>query len=358
MSKIEDFLRNGSVFPAHKYRAFIKKFTFVFIFFVFIMFMAKNFLIYVKPDEFAIKQVNIGVNQGIRPIVYNTGLHFIAPFGIHVMHKFSKNIQVFELSNSPETMVKGARFKKAAHIQTSDGFFVDVDVSILYHIVDPYKLIKTVGPGKLYEDNVIISRVEPKLKEALGEMTTEEFYNSPTRVIKSDKAHELLNHELGTKGIMVDQVLIRYFYYSDEIQKNIEEKKLKDQLVFTNQSKAKASAEEALVKKVKEEGEAKLRVKLEEGSAYAIKRTAGKDLYVRTKRAEADLLVKLAEAKRTELINTAYQQKGSDKLIGLKMAEVLKGISMIVLPSGGTTGFNPLDLEQDLKLFGIDQMKP
>ena len=38
---------------------------------------------------------------------------------------------------------------------------------------------------------------------------------------------------------------MRYFRYGDEMQKNIEEKKLKDQLVFKNQAEARASTEEA-----------------------------------------------------------------------------------------------------------------
>ena len=46
-----------------------------------------------------------------------------------------------------------------------------------------------------------------------------------------------------TKGIEVDQVLVRYFKYSPEIQKNIEAKKLQDQMVFTNRSAARAAKE-------------------------------------------------------------------------------------------------------------------
>ena len=184
-------------------------------------------------------------------------------------------------------------------------------------------------------------------------MTTEEFYNSPLRTRKALYAKELLNKELNPKGIQVDSILVRYFKYSDEIQKNIEEKKLKDQLVFTNQSKAKASAEEALVKKVRQEGEANIKVKLEEGKAYVMKKNAERDLYMRAKRAEADLLINLAEAKKTELINAAYQKKGSDKLVGLKMAEVYKGLDVIMLPSSGRYGINPLNLEDSLKMFGV-----
>ena len=311
--------------------------------------------VYVRPNEFGIKQVNIGLKTGIHKETYTAGLHFVTPFGFEVMHRFPKNIQVVELTNSPDTAAKGERIERAAHIQTSDGFFVDVDVSIPYHIVDPYLVITTIGPGKLYEDNGVIPRVESKLKEALGEMTTEEFYNSFIRVGKASKARQLLNEELQTKGIEVVDVLIRYFKYSDEIQRNIEEKKLKDQMVFTNQSKTKASSEEALVRKVREEGEAKIKVKLEEGKAYVMKKIAEKDLYARAKKAEADLLIRLAEAKKTELINQAYQKQGSEKLVGLKMAEVYKGFDMIMLPSGGARGMNPLDLENSLKLFGVDE---
>ena len=316
-----------------------------------------SFFIYVKPNEYGIKQVNIGFHTGIQKKVYYTGLHFVVPFGTQSMHLFPRDIQVFELTNYTQTASRMARKEKAAHIQTSDGFFVDVDVSILYRIIDPYKLITTVGPGKLYEDNGIMPKVEPKLKEALGEMTTEEFYNSPLRAEKAEKAKRLLNDELASKGIRVENVLVRYFRYSDEIQRNIEEKKLKDQLVFTNQSKAKSSAEEAVVKKVKTEGEANIKIKLEEGKAYVVKKNAEKDLYVRKKKAEADLLISLAEAKKTELVNQAYQNRGSDKFVGLKMADVYKGLDVIILPSSGEYGINPLDLDNTLEMFGIKPEK-
>ncbi|MCK5289236.1 MAG: SPFH domain-containing protein, partial [Candidatus Omnitrophica bacterium] len=123
------------------------------------------------------------------------------------------------------------------------------------------------------------------------------------------------------------------------------------------QAKARSSTEEALVKKVRQEGEANIKVKLEEGKAYIITKKAEKDLYVRTKKAEGNLLISLAEARKTELINEAYQQKGSDKLIGLKMADVYKGLDVIMLPSSGAYGINPLDLNSSIKMFGLKEGK-
>ena len=267
-----------------------------------------------------------------------------------------RDVQVLELTNAPETAALYSRVKTpAAHIQTSDGFFVDVDVSVIYHIADPYKTFTMIGPGNLYEDNGIIPKTEPALKETLGELTTEEFYNSQLRVKKTHEALDRLNHELEPKGIKVDQILIRYFSYSPEIQKNIEEKKLKDQLVFKNQAEGRAAIEAAKLKKVSEEGQMQVQVTLAEGEAYVTKRRAEMDLYRRKVRAQADLLVKLAEARKTELRNAALQGQGSDRMVGLNMAKTLAGLEMIVLPSDGATGVNPLDLQKLLKLFEVRQ---
>ena len=74
---------------------------------------------------------------------------------------------------------------------------------------------------------------------------------------------------------------------------------------------------------------------------------------MRKKKAEADLLVKLAEAKRTQLRNDAFQGAGSDRMVGLKMADVYKGLEVVVLPSDGTNDINPLNLEQSMQLFEV-----
>ena len=69
------------------------------------------------------------------------------------------------------------------------------------------------------------------------------------------------------------------------------------------------------------------------------------------KNAEANKLIKLAEAKCAELVNTSYQGEGSEKLIGLEMAEVLRGIDTILINVGGPGSINPLDLESMVKMF-------
>ncbi len=330
-----------------------KKFKLTLFIAALIMVCYAMFLSYVGPNQYGIRVNKLISPRGVQQEIYPPGLHLVIP-KMQEMYTLPRDIQVLELTNSPDTAAHYSRIETpAAHIQTSDGFFVDVDVSVLYHIEDPYKTFTMIGPGTLFEENGIIPKTEPALKEALGELTTEEFYNSPLRVKKTHEALERLNRELQPKGIKVNQILIRYFSYSPEIQKNIEEKKLKDQLVFKNQAEGRAAVEAAKFKKVSQEGEMQVQITLAEGEAYVTRRKAEMDLYRRKVRAQADLLIKLAEAKKTELRNAALQGQGSDRMVGLNMAKALAGLEMIVLPSDGAAGVNPLDLRKLLELFEV-----
>lgn len=308
---------------------------------------------YVEPYEFGIKEVRLGISSGIQEKIYMPGYAFRVPFK-DTIYRFPRHVQVIKLTETGEQRFQSQHIDPMAMIQTSDGFFVDVDVSILYRIVDPYLLITTLGKGTAYLNKGIIPKVQPALKRTLGELTTEEFYDSPLRVAKAQAAKELLNKDLAINGLEVEEVLIRFFRYTPEIQSNIEEKKLQDQLVFKNQSEARAAIELAQVKRVTEEGAANVQITLEEGNAYRVEKEAERDLYVRMKRAQADLLVQLAEAKRTELKNNAMQAVGADRAVALEMAEVLRGLDVIILPSGGANGMNPLDLDGIVKLFGVE----
>ena len=107
------------------------------------------------------------------------------------------------------------------------------------------------------------------------------------------------------------------------------------------------------MKKIVQEGRVLAEVEIEQGKAYVTRKLAEKDLYVRSKKAEADLLVKLAEAEKVRLKNDALKGVGSERMVGLKMADVYRGLDLIVLPSDGQAGVNPLDLDKALKLFDV-----
>lgn len=143
------------------------------------------------------------------------------------------------------------------------------------------------------------------------------------------------------------------YFMAFDIQKNIEEKKLKDQLVFKNQAEARAAIEEAKLKKIEQEGKVVVAVEMEKGKAYVTRKIAEKDLYVRKKKAEADLRVQLAEAEKVRLKNEALKGLGAERTVGLKMADAYRGLELVVLPSDGPAGVNPLNLDKALKLFDV-----
>src|SRR5262249_2943690 len=118
---------------------------------------------YVRPNEFGIKQVTWGAGKGVKPDIYRTGLHWVTP-GPERMHRFPTDIQTLTLSNDPnERATDDTRAAAALSIQTSEGYRVSVDISVLYRIADPYKVITQIGPGKLYEDSLVLPRAEQTL---------------------------------------------------------------------------------------------------------------------------------------------------------------------------------------------------
>ena len=74
------------------------------------------FFVYVQPDEYGIKVVQLGLNRGIQKEVYHAGLSFVLPFGFQQMYRLPKGIQVLELTNFPETAASMARKDRAARL--------------------------------------------------------------------------------------------------------------------------------------------------------------------------------------------------------------------------------------------------
>ena len=49
------------------------------------------------------------------------------------------------------------------------------------------------------------------------------------------------------------------------------------------------------------------------------------------------------------------ERTGDENLVGLRMADALKGTELIVLPSDGENGVDPLDLRTLLKRFDVKE---
>lgn len=299
----------------------------------------------VGPDEFAVRQVYLGPQRGIQDDVYGPGLHFVMP-GYERLHNFSRSMQLLDFNDTEIGSGADSLMAPSIRIQTSEGYQVTVDVTIAYRIIDPVAVIRSVGPGSLYETSLMIPRSDKYLRQKLGELNAEEFYSGPLRRQKGEEARELLAADVAPAGIQVWNVMVRHYTYDSRYQEAIEQRKIQDQTVFKNRAEAVAASREAEKNRVLAEGAAAIEVEKERGRGEIKKVRADADLYYRQKVAEADLMVALAEAEGTRLENEALQSSGAGNMVGLKMAEVVQNASVIVVPTDGDGGINPLNLDQ------------
>lgn len=298
---------------------------------------------YVPPNMFGVRQIYYGQSAGIKKEVYGPGLHFIAS-GIERLHLFPHDLQLVNFSDSASEVSKQLRSAPSIKIQTSDGYNVQLDITLLYRLTDAYKIFTEAGPGRAFEDRLVIPRADRIMRKTLGELNSEEFYQGPRRIEKAKAAHEMLATELQPYGIQVDALLVRRYVYDDRYQQLIEGRKIRDQTKFLREAEKNTAIEQRKRDTIISGGKATYETELSHGRAEVQKLGAQADLYRRQRAAEGKLLVELAEAKGTALENAAMQSAGSENLVGLKMADVLKGVKVLVLSSDGAGGLNPLDL--------------
>ncbi len=308
----------------------------------------------IAPDEFGVRQVYLGPGKGVQHEVYGPGTHLVVP-GYERMHLFPRDLQVLDINDEEVEWVKGGgRFPEdyvvapSIRIQTSEGYQVKVDITVTYRVVDPYIVLTKVGAGRIYETKIVQRGADQILRQYLGRLDAEDFYNETKRISAAEAARKEMQREMAEWGVQVWGVLVRGYTYDERYQGAIEQRKIQDQNVFKNQAEAVSASREAEKNRVIAEGQAHIAVEQERGRAEVRKINADADLYYRTKVAEGQLKVKLAEAEGTKLENAALEQAGASNIVGLEMAAALDGTQVIVIPTNGPGGMNPLDLESML----------
>ena len=282
---------------------------------------------YVPPGMIGVRQVSYGPGKGLQKRPVTAGYQREIA-GYETIHTFPRDIQVVEFTNSPSESSDKHRQMPAVKVPTVDGYPVDVDVTVLYRLKDPYKIASKFGFGRGYEESVIIRFTDSLIKQYLGELRAEQFYHEArldrVRALKADLARRL-----EPNGLEMVDVLIRQYDYPPTFQALTEQKKIQDQSVLANRELAKQAEVQTRLNQTIAEGQNLINVKTSEFNAQITEINARKDLYERQKRAEGDLLIKSAEANGTEQINRALEGAGSAKLLklrrGLALLNSIKG---------------------------------
>ncbi len=298
----------------------------------------------VAPWELAVRQVIVGEGAGIHNEIYGPGVHLVVP-GYERLHVFPQNLQVLEFNDDQLQASAEASHAPSINIQTREGYRVRVDVTVTYRIIDPYKLFVAVGPGTAYETRLMRPRADVALRQTLGRLDAEEFYDGELRRAAALEAGKSLQTELESSGIQVWSVMVRQYEYDGRYQSAIEARKIQDQMVFKNRAEAVAAGEEAEKNRVLAEGQALVEVESQRGQSDVQRIDAEAELYARKKNAEGDLLLALAEAEASRLENEALSAAGASNIVGLEMANALGNTRVIIVPTDGAKGVNPLDLD-------------
>ena len=287
-----------------------------------LLFLRACLVTYVPPDHIGLRQISFGPSKGLQKSLVPAGYRRQIR-GYETIRTFPRDIQIIEFTNNEAERSPDHRTVGAINVPTVDGYPVALDVTVMYRIADPFKVVSRFGFGNAYEDNVVIRLTDPAVKQHLGELRAEEFYLDH-RLIKAKHLRDELAARFKENGLQLADVLIRQYDYPDTFQALTEQKKIQDQAVLTNRALAKQAEVETRLKQVVAEGQNLINVKTAEFQAQITGINAQRDLYERSRHAEADLLVRKAEAQGTEMINRSMEGAGSDKLLRLR-----KGLALL-----------------------------
>lgn len=282
---------------------------------------------YVPPDQIGMRQVEFGPNKGLQKKVVEPGYRREIS-GYETIRTFPREIQVVEFTNNDAEIAADHRRVNAVKVPTVDGYPVDVDVTVLYRIADPYQVASKFGFSDAYQEAVVIRFTDPLVKQYLGELLAEQFYGE-ARNRQMRELRRALAQRFEANGLALADVLIRQYDYPETFQALTEQKKIQDQAVLANRELTKQAEVQTRLNRVLTEGQNLIQIKTAEFEAQITAINAQRELYTRQKRAEADLLIRSAEANGTELINRAMEGPGSAKLLrlrrGVALIESIKG---------------------------------
>jgi regulator of protease activity HflC (stomatin/prohibitin superfamily) len=180
------------------------------------------------------------------------------------------------------------RVVEALNVQTSDGYAVTGDVTLIYAISDPVKIAREFGWGSLYVDAFVLNTFRNGVLTTLGKMNAESFYDESLRVPAVEEAKKLLRQRFDERGFEVKELLLRNFRYAESYEKALKDKKVAVQLAQKNRKESLANEERARLKQLESKGNADITIAESEVQTKIAKLRAEAELYASQVRARAD----------------------------------------------------------------------
>jgi regulator of protease activity HflC (stomatin/prohibitin superfamily) len=308
----------------------------------------------VSPNEWGVEQVRFGLKTGIKEKAFGPGLYFV-PLGT-TMHDFPREIHVLEASfDRTESLGKAKtedvregvekyfqrrdkvlgrsthRVIDAFNVQTSDGYAVICDVTLLYSISDPVRIAKDFGWGSLYVDSFAVNTFRNGVLQTIGKMNAETFYNEELRIAAVKDAETFLRARFAERGFKVETLLLRNYVYAENYEKSLQEKKVAVQTAEKNRKEALVNEEHAKLEQIQSKGNAAITIAESEVNAQIAKIRAEAELYASQTRAKADKEVNVAQAEAKRLKADALNTSGGRYVVALETAKMFENIEGAVM---------------------------
>jgi len=298
------------------------------------IFLAVNFRVQrVSGTEVGIKVNNV---TGDITVIEKSGTNIYNGL-LNSFHLLDMTVQRLEMVADPN---RGERSNRDdLRIKTVDGSDVFLDLTINYQLRRDMveETVTTSGLGDAYKYKWVRDYSRSVCRAVFGEMTTEEFYDASVRNQKAQMAMEELNKLLKSYGIEVSSVIAEKFSFHPEYEERIRAKKLADQEVEEQISKAKAARQNQIFRvveatKKKEvflatysgemqklivEATANAERDVLDAEAYVIDTQLGADakFYQRDKNSQGILVKAKAEGEALTVLANAYQGIGGMNLV-------------------------------------------
>jgi regulator of protease activity HflC (stomatin/prohibitin superfamily) len=331
----------------------------------------------VQPNEWGVAQVRFGFGQGIKDVAYGPGLYFIPPGT--TMHSFSREIHILEATTDEADAIARAKSEAvrrkvetyfaqrlellgganlrvipALNIQTSDGYAVTADITLLYSIAKPVDIAKSFGWGSLYIDSFVINSFRNGVLTTLGKINAEAFYDEAARIAAVKEAEDLLKQRFAERGFQVEELLLRSYRYADNYEKSLHDKKVAVQLTEKNRKQGLVNEQRALLQQIDSKGNATITIAESEVNARIARIDAEAQLYAQQTRAKADTEVNVAGAEAKRLKAEALNAAGGRYVVALETAKMFDNIDAAVLSPEQYISF----IRSAWQLIGIGQGGP
>lgn len=188
----------------------------------------------------------------VDPSPLPSGLHFINPFAsVEEMDVRTRN---YTMSIAHEEGQR--RGDDSIAVITSDGLTVKLDATIFYALQQARvpEIYRTIGLD--VEERIVRSEIRSGLRDSAGNLTATELYTSKRQAFV-DQVTQKLKAAFETRGITLEQVLLRNVILPDQITKAINDKIAADQEAQKMAFVLQKEKQEAERKRIEAEGQAR-----------------------------------------------------------------------------------------------------